>query len=150
MKSTSFAVNKVKNLNVNFCFVLNWTLPLFCTGARLSQHVRIQDISFWVNVEGVILIGICPIKQCFVVISVLITQTLQCVWNKGIIQVSDRFGIWKCDVYIINYCMEMTIQHCKFQLVTGLFDDSAEISWYIPNINWKYRRYISYRISEMV
>ncbi len=37
-------------------------------------------------------------KTVFVVISVLITQTLQCVWNKGIIQVSDWFGIRKCDV----------------------------------------------------
>ncbi len=43
----SFAVNKVENLNVNFCFVLNWTFPLFCTGARLSQRTRIQEVSTW-------------------------------------------------------------------------------------------------------
>ncbi len=65
IKSTSFAVNKVANLNINFCFVLNWTCPRFCAGARLSQRVRIQEISTWEDVEEGILTGLCPIKQCF-------------------------------------------------------------------------------------
>ncbi len=39
-----YTVNKVENLNVNFCFALNWTFPLFCGGAILSQHSRIQEI----------------------------------------------------------------------------------------------------------
>ncbi len=55
MKSTSFALKKVENLNVNFCFVLNWTFPLICAGARLSQHVGIQEISTWDDVEEGIL-----------------------------------------------------------------------------------------------
>ncbi len=41
LKSTSFAVNNVNN----FCFVLKWTLPLFCAGERLSQCMRIQEDS---------------------------------------------------------------------------------------------------------
>ncbi len=61
----SFAVNKVENLNVNFCFVLNWTFPLFCTDARLSQRVRIQEISSLDDMEEGILAGICSIKQYF-------------------------------------------------------------------------------------
>ncbi len=51
-KSTSFAVNKVENLSVNFCFVLNWTFPLFCADARLPQRARFQEIYFWDDVEG--------------------------------------------------------------------------------------------------
>ncbi len=49
---TSFAVNNVEKLNVNFCFVLYWTLPLFSSGVRLSQCMRILEISSWDDVEG--------------------------------------------------------------------------------------------------
>ncbi len=69
MKSMSFAVNKVENLNVNFCFVLNWTFPLFCVGARFSLCARIQEISTWDDVEEVILASICPIKLCEIKVS---------------------------------------------------------------------------------
>ncbi len=65
MKYISFAVNKVENLNVNFWFVLNQTLLLFCAGARLSQRARIQEISSRDDMEEAILVGIYPIKQCF-------------------------------------------------------------------------------------
>ncbi len=57
MKSTSFTVYKVENLNVNFCFVLNWTFPPFCAGAR------IQEIYSWDGVEEGILTSIFSIKQ---------------------------------------------------------------------------------------
>ncbi len=57
----SFAVNKVENLNINFCFVLNWMFPLYWASERLSQHARIQEISTWDDVEEGILAFICPI-----------------------------------------------------------------------------------------
>ncbi len=46
-----------------FCFELD--IPIFCGGARLSQRARIQEISSWGDLEEGILVGICPIKQCF-------------------------------------------------------------------------------------
>ncbi len=46
------------------CWHVNCALPLFCTGARLSQCARIQEISCWEEVEEAILVGISRIK-CF-------------------------------------------------------------------------------------
>ncbi len=55
----SFTVNNVETLNVNFCFVLYWTFLLFCIGTKLSQRVRIQEISSQDDMEEGILVGIC-------------------------------------------------------------------------------------------
>ncbi len=52
MESTSFAVNNVENLTINFCLVLKCMLPLFCVGARSIQSARIQEISCWEDVEA--------------------------------------------------------------------------------------------------
>ncbi len=102
MELASFAVNSVKNLTINFCFILKCTLLLFCTGARLTQTMRIQRFPFEKILKKAILIGICPIKWFFVVISDLITQSLWCVWHKNTIQVSDQFKSRKCGVETIK------------------------------------------------
>ncbi len=59
----SFVVMSVEKLTINFCFVLNCTLPLFCAGMRLSQHMRIQEITYREDMKEAVLVGICPINQ---------------------------------------------------------------------------------------
>ncbi len=72
-----YVFDKIHSKNARNLCLLRWTvlktsvltcnlrIPLFCAGARLSQHARIQEISCWEDIEEAILVGICQIKQCF-------------------------------------------------------------------------------------
>ncbi len=81
------------------CWQVNCMLPLFCAGVRLSQYMRIQEISHWEDVEEAIYRRHLPSKTFFfIVISIIITQSLRNVWNKDTIQVSDWFWSRKCGV----------------------------------------------------
>ncbi len=49
----------------SLCWHVIYVLPLFCTDTRLSKRLKIQEISFWEDIEEAFLVGISRIKQCF-------------------------------------------------------------------------------------